>query len=505
MGKRVKWFLVLLLSAVPLRAQETRKAAPPPAVKHIWEAAFLENVRAGHFHISFQPVEADGQTIIRSRQTLELSVKRFKSMAKLRMVTGTDETEEGKVAGVFLQMEGATGPLVLTGKVKEKVLHVEVDQGRMTREIPWNDKVIGLRAQERLFQANKFKSGDKFTYQSFEPSLNTVVTVRATVHEEEEVELLGVKKKLFKAVLLPDKIVVPEAQVQLPPITVWMDKEGKVLRRQVEIDGLGKILLLRTTKEVALAQGDLSQLIDIGLKNLLFVNRKIGRFNETESAIYRITIAGDPMPKTALVQDERQEIKSVKDSTIELHVKAIRVPPAEGDDKPMEEFLKSCHYLNSDHQRVQALTRQAIGEETDSWGKARRIESWVHRYMQIDATVPVAPAGQIAEKLRGDCRQYAMLTAAMCRAAGVPSRTAIGLVYGEDRSGRPMFGFHMWTEVWVRGRWLGLDATLGIGSVGAAHIKVTDHSWHNVQSLTPLLPLQRVLGKMRIEVVRVEH
>jgi transglutaminase-like putative cysteine protease len=284
-----------------------------------------------------------------------------------------------------------------------------------------------------------------------------------------------------------------------------MNREGKVLRRQVEIDGLGKILLVRTTKEVAQAQSDPAQLTDVGLKNLLFVNRKIGRFNETESAIYRITITGDPMPQTALVQDDRQEIREVKDSTIELHVKAIRVPPAEGDEKPKEEFLKSCHYIDCDNRRVQALAKLAVGDETDPWKKATQIEGWVHRNMQIDPTVPVAPAGQIAEKLRGDCRQYAMLTAAMCRAAGVPSRTAIGLVYGEDRQGRPMFGFHMWAEVWVRGRWLGLDATLGNGSVGAAHIKVTDHSWHNTQSLTPLLPLQRVLGKMKIEVVRVEH
>jgi hypothetical protein len=63
----------------------------------------------------------------------------------------------------------------------------------------------------------------------------------------------------------------------------------------------------------------------------------------------------------------------------------------------------------------------------------------------------------------------------------------------------------MWTEVYVRGQWVGIDATLGKGSVGAAHIKLTDHSWHNMQSLTPLLPLQRAVGKMKIEVVRFAY
>jgi hypothetical protein len=62
-------------------------------------------------------------------------------------------------------------------------------------------------------------------------------------------------------------------------------------------------------------------------------------------------------------------------------------------------------------------------------------------------------------------------------------------------------GFHMWTEVWVQNQWIPLDATLGQGYVGAMHLKVTDHSWHDTRSQTPLLPLIRVLGKMQIDVV----
>ena len=111
---------------------------------------------------------------------------------------------------------------------------------------------------------------------------------------------------------------------------------------------------------------------------------------------------------------------------------------------------------------------------------------------------------EIARDLKGDCRQHAMLTAAMCRAAGVPSRTAVGLVYVNDPDRGPVFGFHMWTEVWVRGKWLGVDATLGRGGVGPAHLKVTDSSWHNMQTLAPLLPVIRVMGRLAIEVVNVE-
>jgi transglutaminase-like putative cysteine protease len=97
-----------------------------------------------------------------------------------------------------------------------------------------------------------------------------------------------------------------------------------------------------------------------------------------------------------------------------------------------------------------------------------------------------------------------MLTAAMCRAQNIPSRTAIGLIYYLDGT-RPKLGYHMWTEVWIQGEWLGLDATLGLGAIGPGHVKITDHSWKDVRSMIPLLPVMRVMsGKPKFEVLRID-
>jgi hypothetical protein len=62
----------------------------------------------------------------------------------------------------------------------------------------------------------------------------------------------------------------------------------------------------------------------------------------------------------------------------------------------------------------------------------------------------------------------------------------------------------MWTEVCIGGRWIGLDGTLGRGGVDACHVKIADHSWAATRSLTPLLPADRVLGKMHADVVSVD-
>lgn len=514
MGKKYACWFAVLFSTCAIRAQEPVKT---PAIQEVWEAASLENGRAGWFSTTFQTLDVEGQKVIRTRMSLNLNVKRFSEVVRLRMQSGTDETPEGKVVGVYMRMEQASGPLILEGNVKEReketpegtvkerYLAVEIDKGRIKRELPWSDKILGQHAQEQFFKNNKFKPGDKFTYLSFEPSLNTIVTIRASVHEEEEVELLGKKRSLFKAIIASDKIEVPGASVQLPPIALWMDEKGNIFRRQVEIPGLGKIVLVRTTKEIAQTEGKVAEFTDIGLKHLIYVNRNIGRPNDTVKAVYRITIKDDASPETALVQDARQKVQKGEGSAIELHVKAIRNAPSEGDDKAKDEFLKTCHFIDSEDARIQALAKDAVGDEEDPWFKARRIEGWVHRKMRLDNTIAFGPASEVAKGLRGDCRQHALLAAAMCRAVGVPSRTAIGLVYAEDRQGKGMFAFHMWFEVWVRGQWLALDATRGEGAIGASHIKVTDHSWYDTQSLTPLLPLQRVLGKMKVEVVSFSH
>jgi transglutaminase-like putative cysteine protease len=164
--------------------------------------------------------------------------------------------------------------------------------------------------------------------------------------------------------------------------------------------------------------------------------------------------------------------------------------------------LAPSQFIDHEDDRVAALTRKAIGGEPDPWKKVVRIERYLRNAMVNDNAAPLAPASAIAKSLRGDCRHHALLTAAMCRSAGLPSRTAIGLLY--VHRGGPKLGFHMWAEVLIDGRWLGVDSTLGKGGVSAAHVKLTDHSWYDTTSLTPLIPVSRALGKLRFDVLRVK-
>jgi hypothetical protein len=476
-------------------------------VREIWDAAYIDGTRAGYINTRVTEVEKDGQKQFLTTIALDMTLRRFQDIIRQQMHTSTLETAGGKVTAVSMtQTLGREQQLKLTGTVEGKELHVKVAGNmNMDKKIPWNDEVVGLYREQQLFKEKAVKPGDTFSYQHYEPLINAVVTVQVAIKPPEEITYAGTKQKLLRADAVPDKIM----SVQMPATSFWLDKDLQVIRSQMDMPGLGQLVLVRTTKEFALSPITPAKINDIGLTQLLTLNRRIPRAHDSTSVVYKITLPGDEEPAKAFAQDTRQEVKNAKGKSFELHVKAVRKPePVKEGEKPKpapDEFIKSNYFINCDDAKVKELARKAVGSETDPWKKALLIERWVNANMKIqNFSEAMATADHVARTLEGDCTEYAMLAAAMCRAVGVPSRTALGFVY-VDATKAPVFGYHMWTEVYVQGQWIDLDATLGRAGIGAAHIKITDHSWYETRSLAPLLPVMRVmLGKVAIEVVRVE-
>ena len=107
----------------------------------------------------------------------------------------------------------------------------------------------------------------------------------------------------------------------------------------------------------------------------------------------------------------------------------------------------------------------------------------------------------MAESGEGDCTEYAVLLAALCRARGIPARVAIGLVYVSAAQG---FAYHMWNEVWVDGRWMPLDATIAQGHIGAAHLKLGHSNLKAAGAFATFLSVAQVIGQLKIEILEVE-
>ena len=68
-------------------------------------------------------------------------------------------------------------------------------------------------------------------------------------------------------------------------------------------------------------------------------------------------------------------------------------------------------------------------------------------------------ASEVAVHREGDCKQFAIITVALARAAGVPARVVIGLALLRDGITYGAFG-HAWAELQIEGRWVVADAAL---------------------------------------------
>jgi transglutaminase-like putative cysteine protease len=513
-------FVLLYVSPSHLvRAAQDTTGAKKAELKtplETWQAAYFEGLKVGHTHTLAREVLRDGKKVIRTVKQMNLVLKRYGSVVPMRIDQTTVETAEGKVLSlVTTQYLAKDTKVTLKGVVKGgKLTYTGADGSEQT--LDWDDEVVGQYWQEVVFHKKNVKTGDKFKFLDYQLVLPGALTVQVAVKENEKVDRLLQKKEgksikivrepvtLLRVETVPEKILVGGTPIQLPSATFWLDTKLTPVRQQITMPGLGAIVFYNTTKEAALEEGVAPELLpDFGLKISIPVKQTIDNPYETTEAVYRITLKENIA--NVFSKDERQNVGEKKDRSFELAVKAIRKPgTVKKPIKVGEEYLQSNQFIDSANPRIRATAAKVVGTETDPWQKALKLEKWVHDNVRLSHAVGFPTAGQICRDLEGDCRQHAILLTALCRAAGIPARTAVGLIYVREEGRSPYFGFHMWTEVAVEGQWLGLDAILGEGGIGATHLKMGDHSWSRTATLAPLLPVSQALGKVAIEVVRAK-
>lgn len=114
---------------------------------------------------------------------------------------------------------------------------------------------------------------------------------------------------------------------------------------------------------------------------------------------------------------------------------------------------------------VAALGREVAGETGNDREKADRLLRFFRSGFRYTLADPAASLQEfLFERRAGYCEHYAAALAVMLRAAGIPSRVAAGYYGGEwNDLGRYLIvresDAHAWTEGWLDGRWVTMDAT----------------------------------------------
>ncbi len=210
--------------------------------------------------------------------------------------------------------------------------------------------------------------------------------------------------------------------------------------------------------------------------------------NPNEISFMRVRAVVDPTglwvsPETLNIPGQRF-IGTVRDNHVEGEFeiehrrydgsKAPPFPPDFSRDPVLKEFLEPSDFIQSADPVLVEKARGITKGSKDSWEAARRVAQWV-----ADNIKGAIPGGGTAKGVydtrTGECGGYGFLTAAFCRAVGIPARVVWGCLYAN--SGGGVFGQHGWNEVYMgEAGWIPIDTTRReIDSVDSGHIRIGVH------------------------------
>lgn len=156
------------------------------------------------------------------------------------------------------------------------------------------------------------------------------------------------------------------------------------------------------------------------------------------------------------------------------------------------QYLNATFYIQSDHPKIRKTAAMIKGHEDNALRLFRKIAMWVFNIIEDkNFSTSTASALETLNRKQGDCTEHAVLTAALARAAGIPSRIAAGLYYAQER-----FSYHMWVEALVaENLWVAVDPAMGQIEPDALHLKLfhgdldynthINVTWALIQSLNP--------------------
>jgi hypothetical protein len=461
-----------------------------------WDAVYLAGSKVGYVHTYVEPVKDRDRPLLRVRIDMVLSYKRLRDRVTTRMQYGTIEAIDGSVLRLDTRIQASDQEMRTHGDVVGGKMNLVLDGAGQSQQksIDWGDDVRGPYAAEMSFSRHPMKPGEVRSLKMYMPDLNRICDITLTAGAAEDVKLGG---GVVRPLLRVEQTTKLDGKAR-PEFdeTLWVDTGGQVLKSLTE--NLGGLVTYRTTRAGAMAPGDGAAPFDQIRNSVIKVTHKIPRAQTTRDVSYRIGLKSED-PAQIVPADRRQSLKPGSKANEAILVVKTAGPNdgAPGPETVDDAYLRPNAMITSHDDRVVALARQAVASATDPWEKATRIEQWVSKNLRDkNFSVAFAPASEVAQNLSGDCTEHGVLTAAMCRAQGVPARVVVGLLYVDDLGG---FGFHLWNEVYVNRRWVAIDATFEQNEVDAVHIKLSESSLDGVAPFETFLPIVRVLGKMTIE------
>ncbi len=512
-------------AAAAPRATARPESAAAPAER--WYAITVDGAPAGWAREGRRTTDAGVET----DSAMRLRVRRGGSALEIDLEGRFVETPAGRPVSLWTRRLLGSSPVETTYRFGADGVEATTRQGgrELREELPLpTGEWLSPEAARRVVAAHHRAGDREYSVRTIDPVAGLEpVTIRRTwlgepTAEEREAGAAGRWR---------------EEQSGAPGVAseVALDDRGEVVRSRTPFLGLQMTLQLTDRESALAAAGAAPELL---VATFVRPDRPIEHPRSVHRASYLLTLPEGSVPDLPSEGAQRAERRG---AGIEVTVVSPEVwpeggpengaggdvgepssdprpaPPADQDGAPGEGYLEPSVYLDFRDPAVAALAARATAGPSDAdhprrgaggepIRRAEDLTRFVHGWVRAkDLDSGFATASEVAASRSGDCTEHSVLLAALLRAEGIPSRVVTGLVYLDAFAGSSrVFGYHMWVQARIDGRWLDLDPTILApqpGGFDATHIALATSTLDGPDAGRSLDRLMPLFGKLRIEVL----
>jgi hypothetical protein len=461
-------------------------------------AVFVDGTKVGH-GIHSRVVTGEQVT---TTETVDMTLNRMGKTVPMKTKEICVETVNGEPISftseqdmgiVMMKTEGTIGK---DGTVRMRTTGMGAVQ---ENTVAWPKGAVMAEGLRLIELEKKLKEGTSYDVNVFSPGIMAAVYSRVKIGAKQDVDLLGRIASLTKV----ETVMSMPGTGEIASIC-YVDEQLRALKSTMPMAGMN-VEMLACTKEFAMSNNQPAEIIN---KMFLASPEPIEDAGSAKSITYYLK----PIAQTTnlmIPSSDNQHVQKLEDGTVIVKVEPVSIPtggtfPYKGTDANIAEMMKPGRFVQSDDANIISLAKQAVGNTKDSAEAAKRIEEFVSKYVKdISLSVGYASAAEVAASRRGDCTEFAVLCAAMCRATGIPAKVTVGVAYVNDFESKTGFGGHAWTEAYIGDKWVGLDSAFKAGALGkfdAGHIALASGNGEPANFFN----LATTLGKFRIEKITVE-
>ena len=360
------------------------------------------------------------------------------------------------------------------GAVKANKLILEVDSAghRSAREITLTQAPYLLAALKPYVVTQQLETGKKFYFSTFDPA---TLSQQVTTIVSEGREQIRVGNRLEPAIKL---------RQSFGGISVlsWVDAHGRTLKEESPAG----MSMTRQSQQEAKNLPSRAVPLDMIAQSSIPVIKQIADA-KTLPAV-ELKLAGVDLANFAL-DGGRQKLTGDRLQITREDLTNFRATAIPVKEPRLQTFMQPTAFMQSDHPNIKNLAARIVGGERDAMKAAVKLKDWVYHEVAKEPTVSIPNALEVLQAKKGDCNEHTVLFNALARAAGIPAKTVVGVVYL-----RGAFYYHAWSEVWL-GRWVALDSVLNQFPADVTHVKFLEGE------IDRQVDMLQLIGNLKIEVL----